>query len=214
MRMYPKLKTLALALPFAIAGSGCILIPEIEERIDELAVGHTIVVPFTSSGETNVHDEINTINVALDVSLDQILADNGISAADVKDVKLAGVAYRVTKGEAGRTITGGTVEFRRHATGVDPGTPAYTPLVTSFSANAGAPTGWITVPLNAAGVTGVNAFLTALLTEAKGGGAATNTWITYHVNGVSNPVADPTDFKWEFRLSLTIVGTFKTDVVN
>ena len=47
MRMHSKFKTLALALPLAILGSGCILIPEIEERIVELAVGHSIVVPFT-----------------------------------------------------------------------------------------------------------------------------------------------------------------------
>lgn len=214
MRMYPKLKTLALALPLAMMGSGCILIPEIEKRIVELAVGHSIIVPFTSLGETNTHNDTETINVGLDVSLDQILADNGISASDVKDVKLAGVAYRVTKAEAGRTITGGTVEFRRHPTGTDPGTPAYTPLVTSFTGNAGSTTGWITVALDATGVTAVNTLLTDLLNEAKGLGVAPNKFVTYHVNGVSNPVADPTDFKWEFRLSLTIVGSFKTDVVN
>jgi len=212
MRTHSKLKTLALALPLAIVGSGCILIPEIEERIVELAVGHSIVVPFTSLGETNTHDDTETINVALDVSLDEILADNDIDASDVKDVKLAGVAYRVTQGEAGRTITGGTVEFRRHPTATPAGTNV--PLVTSFSADAGAPTGWITVPLAAAGVTEINALLGELLNEAKGNGAATNTWVTYHVNGVSNPNADPTDFKWEVRLSLTIVGAFKTDVVN
>ena len=212
MRMHSKLKTLALALPFAVLGSGCILIPEIEERIVELAVGHSIVIPFTSLGETNVHDDTETINVALDVSLDQILADNGIDASKVKDVKVAGVAYRVTQGEAGRTITGGTVEFRRHPTSTPAGT--FLPLVTSFSANAGAPTGWITVPLAAAGVTDLNVLLADLLDEAKGNGPAANTWVTYHVNGVSNPTSDPTDFKWEVRLSLTIVGTITTDIVN
>lgn len=212
MRTHSKFKTLALALPLALVGSGCILIPEIEERIVELAVGHSIIVPFTSLGETNVHDDTETINVALDVSLDEILADNGISASDVKDVKLAGVAYRVTRGEAGRTITGGTVEFRRHPSATPAGT--FIPLVTSFSADAGAPTGWITVPLNSAGVTDINVLLADLLDEAKGNGAATNTWVTYHVNGVSNPAADPTDFTWEIRLSLTIVGAFKTDIVD
>lgn len=214
MRKHSYRKTLALALPLAIAVNGCILIPEVEDRIVELAVGHSIVVPFTSSGETNTHDEINTINVGLDVSLDQILSDNGIDASDVKDVKLAGVSYRVTQAEAGRSITGGTVEFVRHATSTPPGSPTYTPLVTSFTGNAGAVTGWITVPLNSAGVTGVNALLGELLTEAKGGAAATNTWITYHVNGVSNPTSTPTNFKWEFKLDLTIVGAFKTTIVN
>ncbi|MEO5619170.1 MAG: hypothetical protein ABIS67_15475 [Candidatus Eisenbacteria bacterium] len=212
MRMHPKLKSLALALALAMVGSGCILIPEIEERVVELAVGHSIVVPFTSFGEINTHDETETVNVALDVSLDQILADKGISAADVKDVKLAGVAYRVTQGEAGRTITGGTVEFRRHPTAVPTGT--FLPLITSFNADAGAPTAWITVPLNSTGVADLNVLLADLLDEAKGNGAAANTWVTYHVNGTSNPIADPTDFKWEFRLSLTIVGTFRTDIVN
>jgi len=212
MRTLSKWKTLALALPLAVVANGCILIPEIEERIVELAVGHSIIVPFTSSGETNTHDDTETINVALDVSLDEILDDNGIDASDVKDVKIAGVAYRVTQGEAGRTITGGTVEFRRHPTATPAGT--FLPLVTSFSADAGAPTSWITVPLSATGVADLNVLLADLLDEAKGNGPAANTWITYHVNGVSNPVADPTDFKWEFRLNLTIVGTIKTDIVN
>lgn len=212
MRTLSKWKTLALALPIAVVANGCILIPEIEERIVELAVGHSIIVPFTSSGETNTHDDTETINVALDVSLDEILDDNGIDASDVKDVKISGVAYRVTQGEAGRTITGGTVEFRRHPTATPAGT--FLPLVTSFGADASAPTGWITVPLNSTGVADLNVLLADLLDEAKGNGAATNTWITYHVNGTSNPTADPTDFKWEFRLNLTIVGTIKADIVN
>ena len=214
MRMHSYLKTLALALPLAVLATGCILIPEIEDRIVELAVGHSIVVPFVSSGETNTHNKTSTINVALDVSLDQILADNGIDATAVKDVKLAGVSYRVTTAEAGRSITGGTVEFVRHATSTPPGSPVYIPLVTSFGASAASTTGWITVPLASAGVTGVNALLTELLNEAKGLGPATNTWVTYHVSGVSLPLLTPTNFKWEFKLDLTIVGTFKTKIVN
>ena len=122
------------------------------------------------------------------------------------------MSYRVTQGEAGRTITGTTVEFQRHPPGVPTGT--FVPLVTSFSANAGAPTGWITVPLNETGVADLNVLLAALLVEAKGGAAASNAWVTYHVNGTSNPTGTATSFKWEFKVDLTIVGTITTDIVN
>ncbi len=220
MRTHSKWKTLALALPLAVAANGCILIPEIEERIVELAIGHSVVVPFTASGEQNFHDKANTVDATGGVNLKDVFDDNGLDASDVKNVKLAGVAYRVTQAEAGRSITGGKVEFQRGSnpsptppTGAPP-TSGYTQLVTSFNASAASVTDWITVPLDAAGVTAINALLGELLTEAKGGAAVTNKYLTYHVYGASVPSNVNTNFKWEFRISLTIVGTITTDIVN
>ncbi len=220
MRKHSYLKTVALALPLAGAIGGCILVPEIEKRVVELAVGHSVVVPFVASGSINYHNDAKTVDVSGNVDLPSILSDNGLSADKVSVVKLAGVSYRVTKAQALRTVTGGTVEILRGSnpsptlpTGAPP-TAGYTPLVTAFNASAAATTGWITVPLDPAGVTAVNGLLSALLTEAKGGGVVADKYLTYHVYGVSAPTGIATDFTWEFKLDLTIVGTFETDIVN
>jgi len=220
MRTHPYLKTLALALPLAVAANGCILVPEIEKRVVELAIGHSVVVPFVASGTTNFTDEAKTIDVTGKVDLKTIFSDNDLSADKVTAVKLAGVAYRVTRAQALRTITGGTVEILRGSnpspptpTGAPP-TSGYTPLVTAFNASAAATTDWITVPLDGAGVTAIDLLLGALLAEAKGGAVVTNKYLSYRVYGVSAPTGVGTDFTWEFKLSLTIVGSFETDIVN
>lgn len=220
MRIQAAVKTLALALPIAIAVNGCILIPEVEDRIVELAVGHSIVVPLNASGEINAHDDASTVDLDGQFDLADILDDNGLSADDVKDVKLAGVSYRITRAEAGRTITGGTVEFDTSPTppGAEPtGAPptaGFTNLITNFNADASATTDWITVTLDPAGVTAINSLLGAILTDLKNGTNTADRYVTYHVYGTSNPGADATDFDYEIKLNLTIVGTFETDVVN
>jgi len=220
MRMPTILKTLALALPVAFALNGCILIPQIEDRVVELAVGHSVVIPFTSQGATNFENDVKTVDLDGEFDLKSVLDDAGIDASKVKDVKLASVAYRVTRPEAGRTISNGQVEFKTFTS--DPGTPAlgapptatYDQLVTSFSGSAGAKTGWIAVPLASGGVTSLNTLLGQFLNDVKNGGSTHPRYLVYHVYGNSNPAATPTDFDWEFRLQLSIVGTFKTKVVN
>ena len=222
MRKHSHVRTLALALPLAVLANGCILIPEIEDRIVELAVGHATILTFQASGSNATHNDTDTIDLKLDVSLDQILDDNGIDASDVKDVKLASVAYRIIVPQSGRQIQNGTVEFLRHATSTPPIAPGttnptsgYTQLVTAFNADVSANTGWIAVNLDPAGVTALNSLLADFLTEAKGGAAATNTFITYHTNGTTAPAPPPdVNFQYQLKLELTIVGAFKTDVVN
>lgn len=207
MRKTNILRSLVLALPLALLSIGCILVPEVEDRIVELAVGASTTATFVASGETNFHDETNVIDLDTDINLNQVLADNGVDASEVKDIKLAGVSYRVTVPEAGRSITGGTVTIQR-------GAGAATSLVTSFGADCSKTTGWITVPLNAAGVTLVNGILADLLAEAKTGTPAPNTVVTYHVNGASVPAATPTNFTWEFKLEVSMVGSVKIEIVD
>jgi len=216
----PILKTLALALPVAFALNGCILIPKIEDRVVELAVGHSVVIPFQARGTINFEDDAKVVDLDSDFDLKSVLDDAGIDASDVKDVKLASVAYRVTKPQSGRTITGGQVEFQTSSsapgslpTGAPP-TAGFTPLVTSFSADAGSATDYVAVPLAPAGVTALNTMLGQFLSDVKNGGSTHPRYLTYHVYGASNPSGSNTDFDWEFRLELSIVGTFKTKVVN
>jgi hypothetical protein len=220
MRMPTILKTLALALPVAFALNGCILIPQIEDRVVELAVGHSVVIPFAAGGATNFENDVKTVDLDGEVDLASVLDDADLDASDVKDVKLASVAYRITRPEAGRSISNGQVEFKTFTT--DPGTPSlgappnatYDQLVTNFSGSAAAATGWIAVPLASGGVTALNDLLAQFLADVKNGTSTHPRYLVYHVYGTSNPGGTPTDFDWEFRLQLSIVGTFKTKVVN
>lgn len=222
MRTQTTLKTLALALPLAFALNGCILIPQIEDRVVELAVGHSIVIPFNANGSTNFENDANTVDMDGGFDLASVLDDAGIDASDVKDVKLASVSYRITRAEAGRSIDNGQVEFKTFTT--DPGdvsgtlgappSAGYTQLVTNFSGSAASTTNWIAVPLASGGVDALNTLLGQFLADVKNSTATHPRYLVYHVYGTSNPGGTPTDFDWEFRLQLSIVGTFKTKVVN
>ena len=220
MRMQTTLKTFALALPLAFALNGCILIPQIEDRVVELAVGHSVVIPFQARGINNFEDDAKVVDLDSDFDLATVLDDAGIDASDVKDVKLATVAYRVTRPQAGRTITNGQVEFQLSATApgsLPTGAPpnaGFTQLVTSFTGDASTTTGWVAVPLAPAGVTALNTLLGQFLADVKNGTSTHSRFLTYHVYGASNPSGSNTDFDWEFKLELSIVGTFKTRVVN
>lgn len=204
MRMHTALKTLALALPVALAVNGCILIPEVEDRIVELAVGASTSAEFHSQGASTSLNDTKTIDIKLDVNLSEILSDNGIDASDVKDIKIAGLSYKVVVPQASQSITGGTLKAHR-------GAGADTTIATGVSANLSAATGYITVPLTSDGSKFVNNLLYELLREAKGGPAAANTNITYTVTGTS---AVAPNFTWAFKLDVTMVGSFKTTVVN
>lgn len=200
-------RTLAVALPLALLNLGCILVPKLEDRNVEMAVGASTSTIFHAQGELNFHDETETVDVHRDLDLPLILEDNDIDAQTVKDIKLVGVSYRIVIPEAGRSISDGTLTIQR-------GGGAVTPFVTSFSADCSKATGWITVPLDASGVALVNALIGDLLTEAKTGTPATNTTVTYHVHGTSDPPSTPTDFTWEFKLDLSMVGTVKVRVLS
>ena len=85
-------------LVFALAamGGGCMLVPEIEDRIVELAVGGSTTVELVSQGSVNTIDETSTVNILEGFDLGQILADAGINVSDVRNIALSGVEYRIT----------------------------------------------------------------------------------------------------------------------
>ncbi len=207
MRTLHLPRTLAVALPVALLNVGCILVPRLEDRNVELAVGASTSTIFHAMGSGSSYSQTETVDVHADLDLAAILNDRGVDAQDVKDIKLAGVSYRIVTGQAGRSISGGTLTIQR-------GSGSVTPFVTSFGADCSRPTGWITVPLDAAGVGVVNQLIADLLTEVKSGVPAPNTSVTYHVQGNSNPPGTDTDFTWEFKLDLTMAGTVKVRVLN
>jgi hypothetical protein len=202
LRIWPQL---AAVVALAVLNGGCILIPEMKDRIVELALTGDAVVEFHATGSTGLIDELRTINLRDSVDLAKILADAGVDVNDVTNIALSGVAYRVSVADANpsKQIVDGNVTIARGAGGPQP-------LVTSFTAGAGAVSSFTTAPLDAAGVGIVNALLTDWLAELKGGALA-NTLITYHATGTTSP-APNTDFFWQLKITLAVTGKVKVTV--
>jgi len=198
---------------FLAMGSSCPLIPKLEDRVVELAArGHTSV-QFHAQGLINTIDITQTVNVDTDLDLAGVLTDAGIDASDVKDVKVSGVSYRVVQQDPSidRQIQGGTVKIGR---GTGP-VAAATPLVTNFNEGVNFVTSFKQAPLDPAGVALINALLADVLAKAKGDIVAVpNPDITYRIQGQSIPVDENTDFIWEIKLDVSVVGTIKVQVLN
>lgn len=211
MRMRYRSTLAALALVMLTA-QGCLLIPEIEKRVVELAVGGSATQEFVASGELNVHDQRDTVDLATVIDLPQLLDDAGIDISDVEDIKLAGVFYRVTQQDptANREIQNGTVTIQRGLGGTE------TSLVSNFNVAVNDPANATFQPGNLAspGVALVNQLLTDMLTAVKAGLPLPNSILITHVNGASSPANVETNFKYELRMDLSIVGTVHVDVPN
>lgn len=208
------IRLLAIAfLPLLLGNAGCPLVPKIEDRTVELAVGATTTQSFAFSGSTNQQDiKGGPVDLDAEIDLSQVLSDNGIDASSLKSVTLAGVSYRITKGDPVRTrkIEAGSMYIQR-------GGSAEKPLVTDFTAQVGSTTDWVTVKLDKAGVDVVKLLLEDLLSIARSGRASIggrNTTISYRVHGVPTPPTPNMDFVVEFKLNLTVVGSVKVTVVT
>src|SRR5262245_34386919 len=191
-------------------GSGCPTIPKLEDRTVELAVGGSTVLSFDADGSTNVWDETGLYDLANDIDINALLDDAGMSVDKVKDIKLSGISYRVSRAQTGRSIQNGTVTASR--TGYMGG--AAQTLVSSFNQDVSATTGWISAPVTNAGVDLVNGLLTDILTAAKNHTPVANSVVTYHVTGTSVPQGTATDFTWEIKLDVSIVGEVDVQVLD
>lgn len=191
-------------------GSGCPTVPKIEDRVVELALGSSTTLEIPAVGVINVYNQTSPPDsLAKDIDLASILSDAGVDIQDVKDIKLAGISYRVTVPDpnTGRSIDNATVTAARGAGG-------QTPLITNFSQNVSAASSWTKAPLDPAGVTLINGILTDILVAAKNGTQVSNAVISYHVQGTSNPTVAITNFTWELRLDLSIVGSIRVKVLS
>lgn len=210
MRMRNR-STLAALILTMLVGQGCLLLPEIEKRVVELAVGGSTTQEFSAIGEINTINDRDTVDVRTAIDLPGLLDNAGIDLSDVETIAFAGAAYRVTQQDptANRAITGGTVTIQRGLGGAE------TTLISNFNVAVNDPANANFQPatLNSAGVNVVNQILNDILTELKGGAPATNTLVITHVSGNSTP-AVATNFKYELRLDVSIVGTVHVDVPN
>jgi len=211
MRTMKRLALPALVLALGLANGGCMLIPEIKDRIVELAVGGSTAVEFVSVGTINTFNETSTVDILDGFNLAQILSDAGVDVASVTHIKISGVDYRVTVPDpnASREIVDGTITTNRNGSGP-------LPLISGFSAAAGAASDWQPAPLdpNGAAVADLNAMLQSILDALKNGTSppANLTTITFHIGGQSVPTLVPTNFTWQMKVKITITGTVTVSV--
>jgi hypothetical protein len=204
-----RIRLLGVLLAAAsIAGNGCILLPEIKDKVVQLAVGGTTSAEFVAAGLINTFDQRDTVNIDQEVNLTKILSDAGIDVSGVKDIKVSGISYRVVKPDpvANRQIQGGTVTAQRL------GVTGEVPVVTSFTETVNSVVSYKTAPVDPAGVGLMNGVLTDLLTSAQNGTAMVNPVIVFHINGVSSPTNQVSDFTWEIKLNVSVLGEVKVSI--
>lgn len=193
----------------SMGAKGCPTFPKIEDRIVELAIGGTVTVPWEARGVVNNYNDTGSADLGTALDLSSILDDAGLDASDVKSVTVSGVSYRITVPDptAGRTIDNGTVTAQR-------GSGAVLSLVSDFDADASSVTGWITPTISPAGVTMLNGILADALTSAQNGTPIPNGVVNFSVSGVSNPQGVTSNFDWELKIDISVVGEFETQVLN
>jgi hypothetical protein len=191
---------LVASLP--LLGSTCT-----EEKIVEIVIGFPTTVRLVASGSTNTHFDQDTIDVKADLDIEGALDDAGVDPADLTDVNVAQVFYRVVQpdmNDPNRTIENGSLTVAR-VIGGTPQAPAV--LVSGWSMNAGSanvadPTAWIdiTADIGAPGIALLNQFMDECVTELNGGPAVVDPEIQYTVSGDSVDPNIATDFEYEIKV--------------
>jgi len=207
MRRIRSWLSMTLVVAFAVMNGGCILIPEIKDRVVELAVAGVTTAVFTVQGSNTAVDETQVVDVGVELDLQQILDDAGIDVSQVTKISLAGVAYRIVRADPDptREITNGTITIQRGLLGTIEN------LVTAFSAAPGALSGFQNVALDAAGVGVVNTLLGEILAALPG--APANPTVTFHLTGNSSSASgNTTDFEFELKITISITGTVNVSV--
>ncbi|MEZ4649591.1 MAG: hypothetical protein R3E97_12575 [Candidatus Eisenbacteria bacterium] len=195
-----------------LSGAGCPLIPSIEEKTVELAVGSSLTLEFHAQGSENVLGGTETFELDDEIDLAQVVEDAGVDISDVHDIAFVGIAYRVTNPDPNpnRRIEQVDISLSRN------GGPQNLEIVSGFEDEAGTAYDFRTLDLSGAdanaAVAMINAMLDDLLLEAQGGNAqgelaGSATW-----SGVSSPTGENTNFDWEIRLDISIVGEVTLDL--
>jgi hypothetical protein len=85
MRRFRFWPQLALVVAIAAMNAGCVLIPEIKDRVVELAVAGTTSKVFTvQRNGTTLDETYDTIDLSTDLDLGKVLSDAGIDVSQVK----------------------------------------------------------------------------------------------------------------------------------
>lgn len=186
-----------LVLCLGLTGETCI-----EEKGIDLVVGANVTALFEARGSENVYSDDTVVNLTEDADIQQILEDNGFDDKVLGRIESA--FYRVVKQDAGaedRTISGQIT--------VDGNT-----LIEyqSVWVNDPALADWTPVPLTQAGVDYINDRLEEYFQDIFLGNPPTEPVVTFSTSGTSTPMDVDTNFDWEIRLKLTLVGKKYVDV--
>lgn len=200
----------AFLTTFVLSGANCPSIPEIKERLVELAISGSTTFEFEARGITNILDDCDQVDFDQDFDVRQLIEDAGIDASAVTDIALAGVAYRVTRPDPNpqRGISSGQITVEYQGTTESLVDNFAEPVVNDVTA-------FKTATLNPAGVALINQILDDLLNDINGGKRGGGRIVEgCLIDGVSSPTGDDTNFDWELRLTLSIVGEIQVDVIG
>jgi hypothetical protein len=196
------------------ANSGCITVPQVKDREVELAGSGSVSEKFVASGTMNVQVPVTqTVDIGDKLDLQGVIKDAGIDPGDVIRITLSNVSYRVVVADHSPRTVAGSVDVRADTTGSGSFSGSTKAFITSFSADAHSVTPWANAKLDKAGVHALNDMLAHLLFQAKSGQAATGK-IEYTVAGTSSPASVNTSFTYEIRLTLSVVGRVKTQILT
>lgn len=183
---------------FFVTGESCVE----EERDLEVVATVNLVSLYHAEGENNVYSGETTVSVSDSVDLQQIMEDNGFD--EIKQITIESVHYRVKRTDPNpdRVVTASRFTVREPA-------GAEQELFEIASAEIDDPelADWQIAPLTAAGVGVLNSALERLRLFQP----AT---LTFRVEGTSAPVSVPTDFLWQARVRLQVIGVRTITVIE
>ena len=208
-RMIWKTGVLGLAL-LSMLGSTCTT-----TKVIEVVVGADVQAEFLAFGNINVLDETDQVDVAEDIDLAGILADNDIDPNDIVDpIRISTISYKITRPQGGRTIENASLTVERL------GVSGPLVAVQGWNGSASAATDWIDITdtLFPDGVDLLNTYLNELLDAVKadpsGGTVPPNSIFEYHVTGQSSPPNETTDFDYRIRVTFQVQLPYEAEVLD
>jgi hypothetical protein len=193
--------TVLIVLYIGLTGQSCL-----EDRCVDLVVGANVTAPFEARGSGNVYSDVVVVDLVNNADIQQVLEDNGFD--DMVVAYLESAFYRVTKQDAGasdRTVSGAVTVDGRDLI-----------LYQSVAVNDPALANWVPVELQAAGVDYINGLLLTYFTDIfiNGNPDPPHPVVTFECGGTSDPQEVPTNFDWEARVKLTLVGKTCLQVID
>ncbi len=192
-------------LSLSVTGETCT-----KDRDVQVTVGAEVVATFEARGVTNAFDGERQVNVETDADIQQILDDNDFEGQVIAYIESAFVrVIRQDSNTSERTVTG-SVTVRRQ------GDVAEQPLITGQSAEINDPAlaEWAPVPLEASGVNLINEALQEYLLGIFQGGSPAPPLLVFHASGVSEPQGVESDFDWQVKVVMTLVGTKEITIIE
>lgn len=173
---------------FGLTGESCT-----PERDVEIVVSVDLVAQLHAEGSDNTYSGTTTVDISDQIDVEEIMDDNGIDSLISLTVQSAFVRTVRKDPAAARTVSG-AIDVRR---GTGPDYPVVN--YTSAAVNSVEYEDWVAIPLEAAGVS----LLNDALEDIVAGLGAT---VAFTTSGTSTPVDVPTDFIWEAKVRLNVVG--------